>query len=64
MRNRPKLVSVRIIPWELNGDVFGIACAYDDGIEARERWGSYEETLIAATIRQRDIASEMNLKRA
>jgi hypothetical protein len=57
MHGIPNLVSVRIIPWEMNGDLFGIACEYDDGIEVREVWGTYEQTLIAATLRQRDIIS-------
>jgi len=63
-RKKPNLIGVRIIPWEMNGEVFGIACAYDDGVETREMWGSYEETLIVATLRQRDIVSAVNLKRA
>ena len=30
----------------------------------REMWGSYGETMVAVSLRQRDIVSEMNLKRA
>jgi hypothetical protein len=64
MRKRPNLIGVRIVPWEMDVDVFGIVCEYDDGIETREVWGTYEETEIAATLRQRDIVSAMNLRRA
>ena len=36
-----------------------------DGITTREMWGSYGETAVAVSLRQRDIASEVkNLKRA
>jgi hypothetical protein len=48
----------------MNDDVFGIACEFDDGVEAREKWGTYEETLQAATLRQQDIVSVITLKRA
>ena len=64
MRKRPKLIGVRLIPWEMSGDVYGVACVYDDGISTREMWGSYGETMVAVSLRQRDIVSEMNLKRA
>ena len=64
MRKRPNLIGVRIVPWEMDVDVFGIVCEYDDCIETREVWGTYEETEIAATLRQRDIVSAMNLRRA
>ena len=65
MRKRPKLIGVRLIPWELNGDIYGVACEYDDRITTREMWGSYDETAVAVSLRQRDIASEVkNLKRA
>ena len=55
---RPNLIGVRLIPWEMDGDVYGVACEYDDGITVREMWGSYGETLTAVSLRQRDIASE------
>jgi hypothetical protein len=64
MRKKPKLIGVRLIPWEMKGDVYGIACEYDDGVTIREMWGSYGETVIAVNLRQRDISSEVNLKRA
>jgi hypothetical protein len=65
MRKRPKLIGVRLIPWEMNGDIYGVACEYDDGMTTREMWGSYGETAVAVSLRQRDIASEVkNLKRA
>ena len=63
MRKRPQLVDVRIIPWEMSGDVFGIACEFDDGVEAREKWGTLEETLQAAMLRKQDIVSVITLKR-
>ena len=64
MRKRPKLIGVRLIPWEMNGDVYGVVCEYDDGITTREMWGSYGETMVAVSLRQRDVVSEVNLKRA
>lgn len=49
----------------MNGDIYGVACEYDDGITTREMWGTYGETVVAVSLRQRDIASEVkNLKRA
>ncbi len=64
MRKRPKLIAVRLIPWEMSGDIYGLACAYDDGVTTREMWGSYGETVVAVSLRQRDVVSEVNLKRA
>jgi hypothetical protein len=64
MRKRPNLIGVRIVPWEMDADLYGIVCEYDDGIEVREMWGTYAETEIAATLRQQDIVSAMNLRRA
>ena len=64
MRKRPQLVDVRIIPWEMSGDVFGIACEFDDGVEVREKWGTFEKTLQAAMLRKQDIVSVITLKRA
>jgi len=62
MRKKPKLIAARLIPWEMNCDVFGVACEYDDGVSTRERWGTYQETMLAVHLRQREIVSEVNLK--
>ena len=64
MRERPRLVGVRIIPWEMSGNVFGIASEFDDHVEVREKWGTFEETLQAATLRKQDIVSVITLKHA
>ena len=64
MRKRPKLIGVRLIPWEMKGDVYGMACEYDDGVTTRELWGSYAEAVQAVSLRRGDLASEENLKRA
>ena len=63
MRRRPVLIGVRIVPWEMNCDLFGIACDYDDGESTREMWGSYLETMLAVDLRQSEIASAVNIKR-
>lgn len=64
MCKRPRLISVRMIPWEMNRDIFGIACEYDDGVTEREMWGTQEETELAVCLRSREIVAEVNLKRA
>lgn len=64
MRRRPLLIDVRLVPWEMNSDVYGIACDYDDGVSTRELWGTYGETVIAVSIRKRDIVLPVNLRRA
>ena len=64
MRTKLKLIGVSLIPWDLKGDVYGVACEYDNGFTSRERWGSFDETVIAVSARERNIASEVNLKRA
>jgi hypothetical protein len=65
MRKRPKLIDVRLIPWEMNGDIYGVACEYDDGVTTREMWGGYGEAVVAVSLRQLDIAAEVkNLKQA
>ena len=64
MARRPVLLSVRIIPWEIHGGLYGIACEYDDNVETREPWGTYHETQVAVSLRQRDIVSAINFKRA
>ena len=63
MRKRPQLTDVRLVPWEMDSDVYGIACDYDDGVYTRERWGTYGETIIAVSIRKKDIVSPVNLRR-
>jgi hypothetical protein len=62
MHPRPRLIAVRLVPWELDNGVYGIACEYSDDIEHRERWGTKEETEIAVALRERDIYSPANLK--
>ena len=64
MRKRPQLIGVRLIPWEMNSDLYGIACDYDDGETVRELWGTYGETAIAVSVRKNDIVSRVNLRRA
>jgi hypothetical protein len=64
MRRRPKLIDVRIVPWEMECDLFGIVCEYDDGETIREMWGSYLETRLAVDIRQGDIVPAVNIKRS
>jgi hypothetical protein len=64
MHKRPQLIDVRLIPWEMAGDLYGIACEYDDGVTVREPWGGYAETLIAVAIRKRDIATHVRFRRA
>ncbi|MPZ38822.1 MAG: hypothetical protein GEU95_12310 [Rhizobiales bacterium] len=63
MRRRPQLVDVRLIPWEMNCDLYGIACEYDDGETVREVWGTYGETMIAVSVRKKDVVSRVNLRR-
>jgi hypothetical protein len=58
------LIGVRIVPWEMECDLFGIVCEYDDGETTREMWGSYLETRLAVDIRQGDIVSAVNIKRS
>ena len=64
MRRRPMLIGVRVVPWEMECDLFGIVCEYDDGETTREMWGSYLETRLAVDIRQGDIVRAVNIKRS
>jgi len=64
MRRRPMLIGVRAVPWEMDSDLFGIVCEYDDGETTREMWGSYLETRLAVDIRQGDIVPAVNIKRS
>ena len=61
MHRRPRLVGVRVVPWEANRDFYGIACYYSDGVVEREPWGTEAETVIAAQLRALDIYSKANL---
>jgi hypothetical protein len=63
MRRRPRLIGVRIVPWEMNCNLFGIVCDYDDGESTREMWGGYAETMRAVVLRQSEIVSAVNTKR-
>jgi hypothetical protein len=58
------LIDVRIVPWEMECDLFGIVCEYDDGETTREMWGSYVETMLAVDLRQSEIVSTVNIKRS
>jgi hypothetical protein len=64
MHEKPELIGVRLIPWEMNSDLYGIACEYSDGITIREPWGPYGEAVIAVNLRKKDVVSRVNLKRA
>ena len=64
MRRRPMLIGVRIVPWEMERDLFGIVCEYDDGETTREMWGSYLETMLAVELRQSEIVPAVNIKRS
>ena len=64
MCRRPMLIGVRVVPWEMDSDLWGIVCEYDDGETTREMWGSYLETRLAVDIRQGDIVPAVNIKRS
>jgi len=54
-RRKPELISVRVIPWDLQRGLYGMLCEFDDGETFGELWGSREQTELAAAIRARDI---------
>jgi hypothetical protein len=62
-RKRPRLVNVHVIPWDKPIGLYGIACDFDDGITYREMWGTKEQAELMASLRRRDIFTEVNLKR-
>jgi hypothetical protein len=64
MRKKLELVGVRLIPWDVKGGVYGVACEYDNGFTSHERWGSFDETVVAVSMRERNIASHVSFKRA
>ncbi len=63
-RTRPRLVNVRVIPWNDVSGLYGIACDYDDGVTEQEPWGDRATTEYAANLRRRDIFAAANLRRA
>lgn len=63
-RIRPRLINVRVIPWNDTLGIYGIACDYDDGVTEQEPWGRLQETEYAATLRRQDIFAPANLRRA
>ena len=54
-RRKPELVSVRVIPWDGQQDLYGLFYEFDDGETFGEMWGTREETELASHIRKQDI---------
>jgi hypothetical protein len=54
-RRKPELVSVRVIPWDVQQGLYGLFYEFDDGETFGEMWGTREECELAAAIRAQDI---------
>jgi hypothetical protein len=58
MRKKLDLVSVSMIPWDLNRGIYGVLTEYSDGFSEKEVWGSYEDTQLMVQIRALDIIAK------
>ena len=54
-RRKPELISVRMVTWQENLQIYGVVTEFDDGETYSEPWGSKEDTELAVHIRSQDI---------
>src|SRR5688572_24984405 len=54
-RRKPELISVRMVTWQENLQIYGVVTEFDDGETYSEPWGSKEDTELAVRIRSQDI---------
>ena len=54
-RRKPELISVRMVTWQENLQIYGIVTEFDDGETYSEPSGSKEDTELAVRIRSQDI---------
>jgi hypothetical protein len=59
-RRKPELISVRMVTWQENLQIYGIVTEFDDGETYSEPWGSREDTELAVRIRMQDIRRRVN----
>jgi hypothetical protein len=54
-KRKPELISVRMVTWQENLQIYGVVTEFDDGETYSEPWGSKEDTELAVRIRSQDI---------
>jgi hypothetical protein len=54
-RRKPELIGVRVVPWDESSGLYGMLYEFDDGETFGERWGTREQTELAARVRALDI---------
>jgi hypothetical protein len=59
-KRKPELISVRMVTWQENLQIYGIVTEFDDGETYSEPWGSKEDTELAVRIRMQDIRRRVN----
>ncbi|MBX9772950.1 MAG: hypothetical protein K2Y71_00950 [Xanthobacteraceae bacterium] len=59
-KRKPELISVRMVTWQENLQIYGIVTEFDDGETYSEPWGSKEDTELAVLIRMQDIRRRVN----